>query len=286
MGQLRDRMLSDLELRGYSPSTMEQYLACVRIFTAHYMRSPAELGEDEVRGVLLYLRKVKKVSPPRINTFTAALKFVYKRTLRRPEVVANIPWPKIQKTLPVVLTPDEVKQVLDAIEPVKYRTLFVTAYAAGLRITEACSLEIDDIDSGRGVIRVRRGKRGRDRYAMLGDALLAALRHYFKEERPQGPWLFPYRDPGSHVPPYQARRVLRRSLEKSCIEKRVTPHTLRHCFATHLLEYGTDLRVIQALLGHTTIRTTAHYAHVTTRHVRGTKSPLDLLGDEETGSRG
>jgi site-specific recombinase XerD len=281
MGQLRDRMVADMELRGYAVSTREQYTACVRIFAAHYMRSPEELGEEEVRAFLLHLKRVKKASPPRLHIFVASLKYLYRKVLNRPEVVATIPWPRVRRTLPVVLTPEEVTRVLHGIESVKFRTLFVTAYAAGLRITEACALRITDIDSDRGVIRVERGKRGKDRYALLGDALLAALREYFAAERPKGPWLFPYRDPKTHVPPYQARRVLRRSLAKSGFEKRVTPHTFRHCFATHLLEYGTDIRVIQALLGHSAIQTTSRYAHVSTRHVRGLRSPLDFLAEKD-----
>jgi len=281
MGQLRDRMIGDMELRGYAVSTIEQYTSCVRIFAAHYMRSPDQLGEEEVRAFLLHVKRVKKVSPPRLHIFVASLKYLYRHVLRRPQVVATIPWPKLSKTLPVVLTPEEVAQVLGDIEPVKFRTLFVTAYAAGLRITEVCSLRITDIDSARGVIRVERGKRGKDRYALLGGALLAALREYFAAERPKGPWLFPYREPTTHIPPYQARRVLRRSLKKSGFEKRVTPHTFRHCFATHLLEFGTDIRVIQALLGHSAIQTTSRYAHVSTRHVRGLRSPLDFLAEKD-----
>ena len=285
MGQLRDRMVADMELRGYATSTREQYVGCVQAFIAHYMRSPDQLGEDEVRGFLLHLKKVRGATPPRLNTYVAALKFLYKRVLKRPEVVADIPWPKVKRTLPVVLSPGEVKEVLAAIEPPKFRALFVTAYATGLRISEACKLRIDDIDSRRGLVRVKDGKRGKDRYSMLGGELLATLRRYYAKERPAGPWLFPYKDPGTPVPPYQARRILRRSLAKTGFVKRVTPHTFRHCFATHLLEFGTDLRVIQALLGHTTIRTTARYAHVTTRHIRGAKSPLDFLALEEDASR-
>jgi len=285
MGQLRDRMLDDLELRSYRDSTKEQYLGCVRFFAGHYMRPPEELGREDVRRFLLHLKLVRKVSPPRLRTYVAALKFLYAHTLERPEVVAWIPWPRVKKTLPVVLSPDEVQQVLRAVEPLKFRVLFVTAYASGLRISEACSLKIDDIDSQRGVIRVRDGKRGRDRYVMLGDELLALLRSYFAKERPRGPWLFPYHDAGTHIPTYQARRILKRSLAKIDFKKKVTPHTFRHCFATHLLEAGTDLRILQSLLGHSSIRTTARYTHVTTRLVRSLKTPLDLVEGREEDAR-
>ena len=214
MGQLRDRMVEDLDLRSYSEGTKETYLGCVRFYAAHYMRPPEELGRDDVRRFLLHMRMVRKVAPTTLRTYVAALKFLYAHTLERPEVVAGIPWPRVKKTLPVVLSPDEVQEVLAAIEPLRFRVLFITAYATGLRISEACSLKIEDIDSRRGVIRIRDGKRGRDRYVMLGDQLLVLLRAYFAKERPRGPWLFPYHDAGTHIPTYQSRRILKRSLAK------------------------------------------------------------------------
>ena len=285
MGQLRDRMVEDLDLRSYSEGTKETYLGCVRFYAAHYMRPPEELGRDDVRRFLLHMRMVRKVAPTTLRTYVAALKFLYAHTLERPEVVAGIPWPRVKKTLPVVLSPDEVQEVLAAIEPLRFRVLFITAYATGLRISEACSLKIEDIDSRRGVIRIRDGKRGRDRYVMLGDQLLVLLRAYFAKERPRGPWLFPYHDAGTHIPTYQSRRILKRSLAKIDFKKRVTPHTFRHCFATHLLEAGTDLRILQSLLGHSSIRTTALYTHVTTRCVRSLKTPLDLVERPEEDAR-
>jgi site-specific recombinase XerD len=281
MEQLRDRMVADLELRAYSPSTQLEYVRYALKFTAHYMRPPEELGEPEVRGFLLHLIGVKKANPPTVKMYVASLKFLFSHTLRRPEVVAWIPWPKIKKTLPVVLSGTEVKTVLKAIEPLKIRALFTTAYGGGLRIQEACSLHVDDIDSQRNVIRIRDGKRGRDRYVMLGRHLLDVLRRYYARERPEGPWLFPGKRPGTSVHPDQARRDLQRALKTCGLRKKVTPHTLRHSFATHLLESGTDIRVIQILLGHASLRTTTRYLRVSTRYVAQTKSPLDLMDTEE-----
>jgi len=243
------------------------------------MRSPEELGEPEVRGFLLHLLRVKKITPASLKMYVASLKFLYSHTLRRPEIVAWIPWPKVKKTLPVVLSGTEVKTVLEAIESPKIRALFTTAYGAGLRIREACSLRIDDIDSRRGVIRIRDGKRGRDRYVMLGQRLLDVLRRYYARERPEGPWLFPGKTPDIPVSPGGARRILRQAVRECGLKKKATPHTLRHCFATHLLEAGTDIRTVQVLLGHASLKSTAIYTHVQRQLISGTPSPLDIIGE-------
>jgi integrase/recombinase XerD len=275
MAQLRDRMVSDFRIGNYSPSTADEYLRCVRDFAGHYMRCPSELGREDIRRFLEHLLVVRRLGPSGIKGYVAALKFLYGRTLGRPEVVAWIPWPKIRSALPVVLDPGEVKKLLSVIEPPLFRALFVTTYATGIRISEACSLRIENLDSRRGVIRVR-GKGGRDRYVPLGKRLLDVLRRYYVRERPKGPWLFPRTGDGRHVSPDQARRVMERAVAKAAITKRVSPHVLRHSFATHLLEAGTDLRIIQALLGHASIRTTVRYTRVSTRLIRQTK---DLLED-------
>jgi site-specific recombinase XerD len=208
--------------------------------------------------------------------YVAALKFLYGRTLCRPEVAAWIPWPKVRSRLPVVLEPGEVREILAAIEPPLFRTLFVTAYATGMRISEACSVRIDDLDSRRGVIRVR-GKGGRERFARLGDRLLRILRRHYVRERIRGPWLFPRPGRKEPVSRYQARYALRRALERTSVSKRVSPHTLRHSFATHLLEAGTDLRVIQVLLGHASIRTTTRYTRVSKELVGKSPDTLEIL---------
>jgi site-specific recombinase XerD len=285
MGQLRDKMVSDLELGNYSPLTVLEYARCVRKFAAHYMRSPAELGEAEVRGFLLHMHKVRGVSLSRLKMYVAALKFFYARTLQRPEVSAWIPWPKVRSKLPAVLEPEEVRRVLAKIEPPLYRTLFVTMYATGVRISEACKLRVEDLDSRRGVIRIR-GKGGRERYVPLSDRLLPILRRHYQRERLRSPWLFPRTDGRGAVVPHQARRALAKALRTTSLGKRVTPHTLRHSFATHLLEAGTDLRVIQALLGHASIRTTTRYTRVSKEFIRRSADPLELMANDEEKAQG
>jgi len=284
MGQLRDKMVSDFELANYSPNTAQEYLWCVQRFVRHFMRSPAELGEPEVRGFLLHLLKVQRMSPARIKMYIAALKFLYSRTLARPEVTAWIPWPKVRSKLPVVLDPAEVKTVLTAIDPLDFRTLFVTAYATGVRISEACRIRIEDLDSRRGVIRVR-GKGSRERYVRLGEKLLDLLRRYYHRERPKGPWLFPRPGGEEPVSSDQARYALKKALRRTSLGKHVTPHVLRHSFATHLLEAGTDLRVIQVLLGHASIRTTARYTRVSKEFIRRSADPLELMEEHEEKAR-
>lgn len=280
MSQLRERMLTDFGLANHKPSTQKEYSRCIRNFAAHYMRSPSELGKVEVRGFLHHLLVVRRMEPPGLKGYVAALKFLYTHTLERPEVVAWIPWPKVRSELPVVLDPAEVKEILLAIEPSLFRALFFTVYATGLRISEACSIRIDDLDSRRGVIRIR-GKGGRDRYVPLREKLLATLRRYYRSERPKGPWLFPRRGTvDSHVTPNRARTLLRKAVEKTSVKKRVTPHILRHSCATHLLDAGVELRVIQALLGHASIRTTVRYTRVSTKLLKKSVDPLDIIGEK------
>jgi len=275
MTPIRERMIADLELRGYAPGTRSEYVRCARNFAAHYMRSPSELGEPEVRLFLLHLLRVRRMRPAGYKMYVAALKFLYTVTLKRPEVVAGIPWPKVPRTLPVVLSAGETVALLQSVETVKYRCVLMCAYGGGLRISEACALHVADIDSARGVIHVRQGKRRRDRYVMLSARLLVALRAYWRQERPPGPCLFPGTGPQTPVSRKTVGQALRKAAGAAGLSKRVTAHTLRHAFATHLLEDGVDIRVIQQLLGHRSIRTTERYAHVSTRHLSRTRSPLD-----------
>lgn len=275
MSQLQDRMISDLRLGNYSEKTEREYLRGIRHFAAHFMRSPEVLGKEDIRGFLDHLLVVRGLSPAGVKTYVASLKFLYTRTLGRPEAVAWIPWPKVRSRLPVVLEPSEVKAFLKVVESPLYRALLVTTYATGLRVSEACSLRIEDLDGRRGVIRVR-GKGGRDRYVPLRGKLLDVLRRYYARERPSGPWLFP-RAGNRPVSPDQVRRALKKALSKTSIRKKVTPHSLRHSFATHLLEAGEDLRVIQALLGHASIRTTVRYTRVSTRRIKGSVDPLEII---------
>jgi integrase/recombinase XerD len=277
MGKLRDRMNDDLTLRNYASGTRQQYLAAARHFAEHYMRSPEVLGEVEIRGYLLHRIQVRKAQPSSIKMTVAALRFLYGVTLRRPQVVAWIPWPKVRSPLPDVLSADEVTRLLAAIDSPMHAAVVMTAYGTGLRVSEACTLEVRDLDTARGVIHVRDGKRSRDRYVMLPARLLATLRAYWRRRRPPGPALFPGATPGNTVAAKTIGQAVKMAATKAGITKRVTPHVLRHSFATHLLEAGTDLRVIQALLGHASIRTTTRYTRVSTHLVARTRSPLDAL---------
>jgi integrase/recombinase XerD len=279
METLYDRMSTDLKLAGYRPSTARTYIRCAERFVDFYSgRSLIELGEEEIRQYLLYLIKEQKVSPASHKMHLAGLRFFYSTTLRRPEEVVRIPWPKVPRTLPDILSGTEVNDLLLAVEGVKYRAVIMVSYGAGLRISESCGLEVGDIDSKRGLIHVRDGKRGRDRYVMLSERLLLFLRQYWRLTRPTGTLLFPGERSGSTVSPDSVRDALRSAVEKTGQTKRVTPHTLRHAFATHLHESGTDIRMIQALLGHSSIRSTTIYTKVSAKHIGGVKSPLDLLG--------
>jgi integrase/recombinase XerD len=281
MGKLRDRMEADLRLRNLRPATQRNYLRFARNFAAYHHRSPAEMGWEEVRSYLLYLREEKKLSPSTQKVHVAALKFLYTVTLNRPEVVRPFFMPKIPAKLPEILSGKEVEALFNAVRDLKYRAVLMTTYGAGLRICEACALRMEDIDSKRMLIRVQDGKGGNQRYAILAERLLVALRAYYRHKRPAGPYLFPGKSPDEPLSKDSVRKVLSGAVRKAGIKKRVTPHILRHSFATHLLESGTDIRVIQVLLGHRSIRTTTQYAQVSTRHIARTKSPLDLLGTDK-----
>lgn len=277
MGKLHDRMKGDLLLKAYSLHTQSAYLRCARHFASHYMRSPEEMGETEVRSFLLHLVRERQASPATQDMYVNALKFLYTITLKRPEVVKDLSHPKRPKTLPVILSPEEVLRVFEAIRAVKYKAIIAAAYAAGLRISEVCSLSVSDIDSQRMRIHIRSGKGKKDRYVMLGESLLALLRQYYQAVRPQGEYLFPGQKPQRHITPTAVRQVLRKVIRETGLSKKVTMHTLRHCFATHLLEAGTDIRILQVLLGHSSIRTTLRYTQITDRLVQKLVSPLDMI---------
>ena len=277
MGELHDRMEGDLLLRAAAPTTRAEYLRCSRQLAAYYRRSPAELSIEDVRAYLLHLTRDLAYSPANLKIHVAALKFLYTVTLNRPDVVDRVPYPKVPHPLLDIPSPGEVAKVLGAMRSPHYRMILFCAYGAGLRITEACNLCIGDIDSKRMVIHVRGGKGGRDRYAILSPVLLDSLRQYYRAQRPPKPFLFPGSVAGQAVRPEGVQTALRIALSHSGVSKRITPHTLRHAFATHALEAGTDLRVIQVLLGHANIRTTTRYVHVSTRTIASTRSPLDAI---------
>jgi integrase/recombinase XerD len=276
MGQLRDRMVHDLELAGYVPKTRLIYLNAIRDFAAHFRRSPEEMGADHVRGWVGHLTSEAGIGPQRVRQHMAALKFLYTKTLWKPENVSFLSWPSDPQRLPVVLSADEVERLLRALEQPSYRVFFTLVYATGLRLREGCRLETRDIDAARGVIHVREAKSKKERFVMLSPRLLAILREYWSLTRPPAPWLFAS-STGRHLNADMARRSLKLAAAKAGVEKKVTPHVLRHSFATHLLEGGTDLRVIQVLLGHGSIKTTTRYARVSTGLIASTESPLERL---------
>jgi len=281
MGKLRDKMAADLDLRNRSVHTKEAYLLRAKHFAEWHGRSPAQMGEAEVRAFLLYLIHDKKVKPATHAMYVAAIKFLYEVTLGRPEVVAAIPYPKRPKKLPDILSGSQVEALLAAIRPIKLLAICMTAYSGGLRISEVCELKPQDIDSARMLIHVRDGKGNKDRYVPLSPRLLETLRQYWKHARPMPPYLFPGRIPGRPITTAAVEKALAKVVARCGFGKRVTPHSLRHGFATHEMELGTNLRVIQRMLGHSSVQTTARYTHVTSEYVGRIKSPLDVLGTEE-----
>jgi integrase/recombinase XerD len=278
MGQLRDRMEQDLKLKGFCPATIRNYLLYCRQFAAFYGRSPDELGEAEVRAFLMHQIEVAHVAHTSYRQVYAALKFLYTVTLGRPGVVGQIPFPKHQPSrLPKVLTADELTAFFAAFRSTKYRALFLTCYAAGLRLGEACQLQVDDIDSKRMVIRVRNGKGNHERLTVLSPHLLEVLRAYWCLAKPKV-WLFPGIKSDHPVTPDTARNAFH-CARKDANLPHYTPHSLRHSFATHLLDAGTDLVLIQQLLGHRSISTTSLYTHVSLARIQQAQSLLERLPD-------
>jgi site-specific recombinase XerD len=276
MTALRRRMIEDMTLRNFAPRTIKAYVERVADFARHFGISPEHLGPDQIRAYLLHLVQERRISWSYFNQTRSALRFLYRVTLGRDWVVEGIVCPKQPRKLPVVLSLDEMAQFFAAIINLKHRAILMTAYAAGLRVSEVVELQCDDIDSRRMVIRLRQAKGRKDRYVMLSPRLLSILRCYWKVVRPKG-YLFPGRHPDRPIAPRTVQLVCQTALSVSGLKKRVSPHTLRHSFATHLLEGGTDLRTIQILLGHRSLSTTARYLHVATAALRSTRSPLDRL---------
>jgi integrase/recombinase XerD len=275
MTPLRQRLIDDLCLRNYSPRTVDTYVGCLVRFARHFGRSPDALGAEEIRAYQLELLR-RGVSWSLYNQTACAMRFFYRTTLGRPELVEMIPFGKKPKTLPVVLGPEEVLRFLDAAPRGRDRVLLQTAYACGLRIGELIRLKVADIDSVRMVIAVRQGKGRKDRLVPLSPRLLEVLRIYWEHDRPKG-WLFPGEDPERPLHSSSVQRICQNLVARLRLSKRVTPHTLRHSFATHMLEAGVDLRTLQAILGHSDLATTAHYLHVETARLRGVPALLDRL---------
>ena len=283
MTTLRQRMLEDMSIRNLAENTKVSYLQQVSLYAKYFDRSPAQLGPQEVRDYQVYLTQERKLSAASIGIATSALRFLYKVTLKQSWHSDDIPMPKKPFQLPVVLSTDEVMHFLNCIENVKHRTLLMTAYAAGLRVSEATHLRVNDIDSQRMAIRIDQGKGRKDRYVMLSPRLLDELRAYWKHERPQT-WMFPGSIPGQPITRGAVELACQKAHRASGITKPITPHSLRHAFATHLLESGADIRRIQLLLGHRSLSTTSRYLKIATSTVCATVSPFDLLPKPEPAS--
>ena len=275
MSPLRRRMIEDMTVRNLSPATQRSYVHAVAKFGRFFGRSPERLGLEEVRAFQVHL-VAGGISWPALNQTVCALRFLYGVTLKQADLPERIPYARRPRKLPVVLSADEVVAFLEAVPGLKARAALTTAYAAGLRASEAAGIKVANIDSSRMVIRIEHGKGGRDRYVMLSPQLLGILRSYWKLARPAH-WLFPGRDGEHPIGPTVLHAACRSACAAAALSKRVTVHTLRHSFATHLLESGTDIRIIQALLGHSSLNTTARYTQVATSTIRATPSPLDRL---------
>ena len=280
MSPLRERLIADLQIRNYSPRTVECYVYHVACFAKHFGRSPDQLGPEEVRAYQVYLVQEKKASWSSFNQAVCALRFLYRTTLPRDWPVAMIPFAKKPKKLPTVLGPEEVQQLLACARPLPDQMVLTTLYAAGLRLDEALHLRVTDLDSARMLLRVAQGKGAKERLVPLSPRLLEQLRAYWRVQRPKA-WLFEGAVAGQPRAAATVQKACQRAARAAKLAKRVTPHTLRHSYATGLLEAGVDLLTIQRLLGHRSFSTTLIYLHVRRVHLEGITSPLDLLPLEQ-----
>jgi integrase/recombinase XerD len=278
---LRKMMLEELQRRNYAQNTIDRYIYAVDDFSRHFKRSPDRLGPQHIREYQAELFTKRKFAASTVTVYLAALRFFYTKTLKRVWSTAETPYPKKVSALPTVLSAEEVAQLIDAALTPYHRTLLMTLYATGLRRAELARLKVSDIDSQRMVIHVQGGKGRKDRDVMLSPKLLEALRQHWRRLKPKpSVWLFPGNRHHSSDQPITTKviwQACRHAAQRAGIKKQVHPHTLRHCFATHLLERGTDLRSIQMLLGHNDLEQTTIYLHISQRHLHATASPLDSL---------
>jgi integrase/recombinase XerD len=272
---LRQRLIDDMTARRYGEKVQKAYVRHVRTFTAFLGRSPDTATKEDLRGFQLHLAQ-QQISAGSINAAIAALRFFFTVTLERPELVRPLRTVNKPRRAPVVLSKEEVARLLEAAPSLKYKAALSVAYGAGLRVSEVANLKVSDIDSGRMMLRVEQGKGQRDRYVMLSPQLLELLRDWWRAARPPV-WLFPGQNPINPITPRQLNRAVTAAKDLAGLSKRISPHTLRHSFATHLLEQGVDIRVIQVLLGHAKLETTALYTRVAVNTVRDIKSPLERL---------
>ena len=275
MSQLRQKMIRDMELRNFSPNTQKSYITSVAGLAKHYHRSPEAIAPEEIQDYIIFLLKVRETAVGSCQTIGTGLRFLYTVTLGQDE--SRIPIPKIKNSrrLPDIFSRNELERMFAAVSNIKHRALLMTTYSGGLRVSEVVHLKVTDINSDRMMIRVEQGKGRKDRYTLLSKRLLEELRNYWKIKRPDL-WLFPGRS-NNPMTREMAHHIYVTATKKAGVKRRGGIHTLRHCFATHLLEAGEDLRTIQLLMGHSSIRTTVRYLHITSKSLLGTKSPLDLL---------
>jgi integrase/recombinase XerD len=279
MDTLREKMLAELQLRGITPRTQTAYLREVAKLENYFNRSPEELGEEEVKEYLVHMLEDRGLSSGTYKYYAAGIKFLYRTTLNRGEVVEKIKYPKAKIKLPVVLDLSEVRTMLSVMENLKHRAVLTITYSAGLRVSETAHLKVTDIDSKRMMVRVRQGKGGKDRYTILSKTTLECLREYWRAYRPKD-WLFEGQKEGSHICYTSIRNIFVEARERAGITKPVGPHSLRHAFATHLIEAGTSLHHVQLLLGHKSPKTTTVYLHVSKMNLAQVSSPLDSIPEE------
>lgn len=277
MTPLREKMIRDMQIKGFAEKTQDTYLKYVAAYAKYYQKSPEDLGDEDIKNYLHYLIKDKGVSKSYINGVYSGLKFLYSTTLGRQWDMTKIPRAKKEKRLPVVLSPLEVKSIFNSVDNFKHKVLLMTVYASGLRVSEAVNLKTADIDSKNMQIHIRGGKGNKDRYCMLSKVNLDILRDYYIRYRPKV-WLLSGQTFSKPMSVRTIERVFKIAIEKANIKKNATIHTLRHSFATHLLESGVDIYHMQQLMGHSDIRTTNMYIHLQRKDLLDIVSPLDRLG--------
>jgi site-specific recombinase XerD len=286
-------MLEDMQLRNLCPETQRNYVHHIAGLARFYQTGPEQLSLEEIREYQLYLINERRLSPDAVNQFVSAAKFLYNVTLETPWPEGALPRCRVPQRLPVVLSAAEVHEFFQHVCTIRYRAALMTAYGAGLRVSEVVALQVGDVDSQRMLLRVRQGKGKKDRYAMLSPRLLVMLRSWWRAQHPAGQrhtsalsdWLFPGWRKGRHMNTESLQMACREAARTAGLSKRVRVHTLRHSFATHMLENGTDIRLIQALLGHARMDTTARYAAVSPNAVAAVRSPLDRLGQPAPAGR-
>ena len=279
MGKLRDQMLADLQLRGATTRTQKTYLREASNFAKYFNRSPEELGEDELKEYMLYLMKERHLSDGTYRFYVAALKFLYRTTLKREWMVEKIKCPKRRRKLPIVLDLSEVESLFSVTKNLKHKAMLMITYSSGLRVSETACLKMTDIDSKRMTVRIRQGKGGNDRYSILSQTALEHLRQYWKKYRPTE-WLFEGQKKDDHITLHTIQTIFQAAKKRARITKPVSVHTLRHSFATHLIEAGTSLHHVQLLLGHRSPTTTTVYLHVSRLNLAQVTSPLDRAADQ------